>query len=198
MNKQQFMENLTKKLKNESYEYVCQVMEYYDEMISDLIEDGKTEEQAIESLGDIDDIFHQMQDEETVVIKKQSKKSMAFISLLLVLGFPLWGSLLAAAFLLLLSAYILLWCLPIMTIAVGISGVICFIVGMFGSFPLFFASLSLGFTQFGVSAIYGAFGIMGLILTYLISRKILAYSQNMTTYIKKMSYQLLRKVGIVC
>ena len=51
MNKQQFIENLKLKLKDESYEYVCQVIEYYDEMISDLIEDGKTEQEAIESLG---------------------------------------------------------------------------------------------------------------------------------------------------
>lgn len=199
MNKQQFIENLKLKLKDESYEYVCQVIEYYDEMISDLIEDGKTEQEAIESLGDINDILSQMKgEEENIVIKKQSKKNMAFISLLLVLGFPLWGSLLATAFLCILCAYIILWCIPIMTIAVGMAGVVCFIVGIFGSFPLFFTSLSLGLTQLGVSAIYGAFGIIGLILTYLVSRKILAYSQTMTSYIKKSSYQLLRKVGVVC
>lgn len=169
-------------------------------MISDLIEDGKTEQEAIESLGDINDILSQMKgEEENIVIKKQSKKNMAFISLLLVLGFPLWDFFIGhAAFLCVLCAYIILWCIPIMTIAVGMAGVVCFIVGIFGSFPLFFTSLSLGLTQLGVSAIYGAFGIIGLILTYLVSRKILAYSQTMTSYIKKSSYQLLRKVGVVC
>ena len=133
-----------------------------------------------------------------LLFKKQSKRIWLFISLLLVLGFPLWGSLLATAFLCVLCAYIILWCIPIMTIAVGMAGDVCFIVGIFGSFPLFFTSLSLGLTQLGVSAIYGAFGIIGLILTYLVSRKILAYSQTMTSYIKKSSYQLLRKVGVVC
>ena len=66
MNKQQFIENLKLKLKDESYEYVCQVIEYYDEMISDLIEDGKTEQEAIESLGDINDILSQMKEKGTL------------------------------------------------------------------------------------------------------------------------------------
>lgn len=199
MNKQEFMDCLKEKLKEESYEYVCQVVEYYDEMINDFIEDGKSEEEAIQCLGDIDDILKQMKsDEEVVVMKKQSKKSMALITVLLFLGFPLWGSLLAAVFLLLLSVYILLWCLPIITIAIGFVGMMCFIVGIFGSFPLFIESISLGITQLGVSAIYGAFGILGMILSYLVSKRILTYSKDLTTFVKTKSYDLLRKGKIVC
>lgn len=199
MNKEEFMDCLKDKLKNESYEYVCQVVEYYDEMINDFIEDGKSEEDAIRNLGDIDDILKQMKSEDDVIVmKKQSKKSMAFITILLFLGFPLWGSLLATVFLLLLCVYVLLWCLPIVTIAIGFVGMMCFIVGIFGSFPLFIQSISLGMTQLGVSAIYGAFGIFGMILSYLVSKRILAYSKHLTTYVKTKSYDLLRKGKIVC
>lgn len=198
MDKKAFMDLLKKKMKDESYETVCQIIDYYEEMIDDLMEDGMSEVEAIASLGDIDDLLQETKGNENVIIKDQSKKSMAMTGVLLFLGFPLWGSLLAAVLLLILSAYILIWCVPILTGSLAIAGVICFIVGIFGSFPLFIQSLPLGITQLGMSAIFGAVGIMGVVFTSLTSRKILLWSKNITDYARKTSIQMLRKVGIVC
>lgn len=198
MKKNEFMEVLKKKLKNESYEYVCQVVEYYDEMISDLMEDGVSEEEAISSLGDIDDILMNMHGGDIIEIKPHSKKSTAFIGVLLVLGFPLWGSLLAAGLMLLLSAYIIIWCVPIVTICLALAGTISFIVGIFGAFPLFINSVALGLTQLGLSALFGSMGIVGIILTHAVSKRIYDYSKQLTGYIKDIFVKVLRKVGAVC
>ena len=122
----------------------------------------------------------------------------AWVSILLILGFPLWGSLMAAWLCLLLAAYILIWCVPIITVALGLAGSMSFIVGIFGSFVLFTESVSLGITQLGVSAIFGAVGLIGIALTYRVSGTILAYSKKMTVYVKEFSVQILRKVGVVC
>lgn len=198
MKKNEFMDNLKRKLKNESYEYVCQAVEYYDEIISDLIEDGVNEEEAIASLGNIDDILLNMHGDDIIEMKPHSKKSTAFIGLLLVLGFPLWGSLLAAGLMLLLSAYIIIWCVPIVTVCLAFAGTISFIVGIFGAFPLFIDSVALGLTQLGLSALFGSMGIVGIILTHAVSKRIYNYSKEMTKYIKEVSVSVLRKVGVVC
>lgn len=198
MKKNEFMDILKKKLKNESYEYVCQVVEYYDEIISDRIEDGMGEADAIASLGNIDDILVNMNGDDIIEIKPHSKKSTAIISALLVLGFPLWGSLLAAGLLLLLSAYIIIWCVPIVTVCLAFAGTISFIIGIFGAFPLFIHSMALGLTQLGLSALFGSMGIVGIILTHAVSKRILSYSRQMTKYIKETSVNVLRRVGIVC
>ena len=57
---------------------------------------------------------------------------------------------------------------------------------------------TLGITQLGVSAIFGAVGLIGIALTYRVSGTILAYSKKMTVYVKEFSVQILRKVGVVC
>lgn len=198
MKKNEFMDALKKKIKNESYEYVCQVVEYYDEIISDLIEDGVSEEDAIASLGSIDDILINMHGEDIIEMKPHSKKSTAVIGGLLILGFPLWGSLLAAGLLLLLSVYIIIWCIPIVTVCLAFAGVISFIVGIFGAFPLFIDSVALGLTQLGLSALFGSIGIIGIILTHAVSKRIYNYSKLLTGYIKEMFVKVLRKVGAVC
>lgn len=198
MKKNEFMDALKKKIKNESYEYVCQVVEYYDEIISDLIEDGVSEEDAIASLGSIDDILINMHGEDIIEMKPHSKKSTAVIGGLLILGFPLWGSLLAAGLLLLLSVYIIIWCIPIVTVCLAFAGTISFIVGIFGAFPLFVDSVALGLTQLGLSALFGAMGIVGVILTHVVSKCIYNYSKQITIYIKETTVSVLRKVGVVC
>lgn len=198
MKKNEFMDILKKKLKNESYEYVCQVVEYYDEIISDRIEDGMSETDAIASLGDIDDILLNMNGDDIIEMKPRSKKSTAIVGVLLVLGFPLWGSLLAAGLLLLLSAYIVIWCVPIVTVCLALAGTISFVVGIFGAFPLFMHSVALGLTQLGLSALFGSMGIIGIILTHAVSKRILGYSKQMTEYMKETSVNVLRKVGVVC
>lgn len=104
MTKQAFIEKLEAELKDETYSTVTQVMNYYEEMIADLIEDGYSEEDAISKLGSIEEAVANVKGEEVVEIKKMKTTTSAWVSVLLVLGFPLWGSLMAAGLCLLLSS----------------------------------------------------------------------------------------------
>lgn len=199
MTKKEFIEKLEAELKDETYSTVTQVMTYYEEIIADLMEDGYSEEDAVSKLGSIQEAVANVKGTEDVIeIKKMKTTTSAWVSVLLVLGFPLWGSLMAAGLCLLLSAYILIWCVPIITVALEMAGSVGFIVGIFGSFPLFVQSLSLGITQLGVSAIFGAIGLIGIALTSRVSGTILANSKKMTICVKDCSIQMLRKVGFVC
>ena len=198
MTKQNFIEKLKKELKDESYETVCQAINYYEEMIDDLMEDGYREEEAILKLGNVKDILKNMKAQEVVEISKMKKSTVVTITILLILGFPLWGSLLAAAACLVLSFYILIWCIPILTVALGIGGFLSFVVGILGSFILFGDSVSLGLTQLGITALLGALSIIGFYLTYLVSGRILHFTKKINRKIKNWLFNIFRKVGIIC
>ncbi|MEG0276232.1 MAG: DUF1700 domain-containing protein [Coprobacillus sp.] len=198
MTKQEFIEKLKKELKNESYETVCQSITYYEEMIDDLVEDGIEESEAVSRLGSMQEILANINGQEVIEIKKMKKSTSISVSILLILGFPLWGSLLAAAACLILSFYILLWCVPIVTVAFGISGFIAFVIGIFGSMILFTESISLALTQLGVSALMGAMSIIGIYLTYIVYGRIMKITKNVNENVKQWLIDVFRKVGAIC
>ena len=166
MTKQEFIALLTQALKEESYETVVQSVSYYEEMIDDLMENGYSEKEAIHKLGKLEDIVAQMKESDEIIEMKPIQKSHSIVLIIaLVLTFPLWGSLLATFLILLLCAYMCIWLIPFVAIILTVMGVICFIIGIFGTFPLFVKSMALGITQLGVSAIFGGIGMLGIWLT---------------------------------
>ena len=60
MNKQEFLIELKQHLKGIAPEDISGSIEYYSEMIDDAVEDGMTEEEAVASLGDMDEIERQL------------------------------------------------------------------------------------------------------------------------------------------
>ena len=102
MNKERFLKELREKLKQLPEEEIYKSVSYYSELISDMVEDGMTEEEAVKSFGNINDIADRiLQDAPigTLVktrIKPKSGWSVAAI-ILIILGAPLWFSLVLAA-----------------------------------------------------------------------------------------------------
>lgn len=198
MNRQEYIENLKHQLKNETYETVCQIINYYEEMIDDLLEDGFSEQDAILKLENVEDVVRNIKGIPTYEVKKMSQSLKIGLGIFLFISFPLWGSLLAAFCMILLSLYIIIWCIPLLTASITLSGIVVFIVGVFGAFPLFTSSVALGLTQFGVSAIAGGIGILGLMLTYLSYQKIIYVSKKITCQVKGLIMNAFRKVGVLC
>lgn len=198
MNKKEYIDSLKKHLKDESYETVCQVIEYYEEIIDDMCEDGMSEKEAIIQLTDVDEVVRAIKDVPTYEIKPMKTSLKAIWLIVLIVTFPLWGCLFAAFLLLVLSVYIVVWCLPIVTGAIAFAGIVCFIVGIFGAFPLWMSSLALGLTQLGVSAIFGGVGMLAIVLTILAYQKIVEVSKQITNGTKIIIFSLLRKVGVLC
>ena len=91
---------------------------FYNEMIEDRIEEGFSEEEAVSAIGDIDTIATQIISDtpfsKIAKEKLKSKRRLKTVEIVfLVLGCPVWLSLLIALFAILLSLYISLWAIII-------------------------------------------------------------------------------------
>ena len=138
MNKKEFLEELEKRLQALPKEEIQERLEFYSEAIDDRVEEGLTEEQAIEQIGTLDEITWDIV-KKTPLVKlvkekvKPKRRMRAWEIVLLCVGFPLWFPLLITAFVLLLVAYILAWVLVIVTysieFAVSVAGVAAISMG---------------------------------------------------------------------
>lgn len=131
MTKQEFLSGLEEKLSGLPEEDIRERLTFYSEMIDDRMEDGIPEESAIMDLGSLEEIKEQVLSE--IPIGKLVKEKMrtrrrlgAGEIILIVLGSPLWLSLLIAAFAVVLSLYIVLWALIISLWAVELSLIVSF------------------------------------------------------------------------
>lgn len=126
MNKLDFLAELEKKLQPLPDEERGKALEYYFEIIDDRMDCGVTEEEAVSACGDIDEIAEKiiMDTPLTKLVRQKSKnrrRMRAWEIVLLAVGSPLWISLGAAAFCVLLAMSIVLWCAVLCVFVAGIS-----------------------------------------------------------------------------
>ena len=123
MNKDTFFDELRKRLSGFPQDEVEERLSFYGEMIDDRIEDGMTEADAISQIGTVDEIADQVMSDIPLsrLVREQvsrNKPRKTWKVVLLALGSPVWGSLLIAAFAVILSLYIALWAVVISLYAV--------------------------------------------------------------------------------
>ena len=109
MTKQAFLNQLAAALHRLPREERYRTLSYYDELIDDRMEDGQGEEEAVAGLGDPAAIAAELQGEERPAPAPMPRGRKVWLGVLLALGFPLWGSLLLAAALLLICVYLCLF-----------------------------------------------------------------------------------------
>ncbi|MBR4079011.1 MAG: DUF1700 domain-containing protein [Christensenellaceae bacterium] len=114
MNREQFLREVGGRLKGLPREDLERSLEYYNEMISDHIENGLSEEEAVAAMGSIEDVVSQILSEiplkKIVKGKTKSKKRLkAWEIVLLILGFPVWGSIMISLLAVIFSVYVSLW-----------------------------------------------------------------------------------------
>ena len=112
----EFILKLNDKLSVLPEEEIQDRLSFYLEMISDLIEDGLTEEQAIAKIGAPDKVAEEIISEIPLAklvkekIKRAPKKRMSGWAITLIaVGSPIWLSLIVCAFAVLVSLYASLW-----------------------------------------------------------------------------------------
>ena len=202
MNKSEFLKKLAEKLSGLSDFDAQERINFYSEMIDDKIEEGLSEEEAIASIGSADTIASEVleemvieemtKDEPSEISEKKPEKPTAKAVLqtakgkltvgqivLLALGSPIWISLAAAAFAVVLSLWVVLWSVVISLWAatVGLA------VGGVGGIALGIVSLCLKGTV-GALIIACAFAACGLaILFYLASMALTKASALLTVNI---------------
>ena len=107
MVRKEFNKRLRKSLKGLNKQERQEVIDYYNEMIDDSIESGKTEEQAIEELGSPEDLAKKILSEnypvepisaDKGVGKKKKSGLKPLCILLIIIGSPLWLSIAVVAF----------------------------------------------------------------------------------------------------
>lgn len=135
MSKQEFLDQLRKGLSGLPQEDIEEHLTFYSEMIDDQMEEGITEEDAVSRIGSVDTIISQIKADiplaklvrEKITPKKHLK---AWEIVLLVLGSPIWLSLLIAAFAIILAAYIVVWSVVITLWSIEASFVACSLGGI--------------------------------------------------------------------
>ncbi len=145
---------------------------FYSEMIDDRMEEGLSEEEAVAAVGSVDEIASQII-AETPLVKvakekiKPKRKLRAWEIVLLVLGSPIWLSLLIAAFAVIISVYAVIWSVIASLWSVfgafvgcaagGVAAGVLFIIA--GKIPVGIAMIGAGVTLAGL-AIFAFFGCL--------------------------------------
>lgn len=114
MNKQAFLAELRKGLTGLPQDDIEERLSFYSEMIDDRIEEGFTEEEAVSEIGSVNEVVSQIIAEtplpKLVREKVKAKHSLSTWEIvLLVLGSPIWLSILVAAVIIVISVYIVIW-----------------------------------------------------------------------------------------
>lgn len=114
MTKREFLEELRKRLSDLNDEDFAASVAYYEEMIDDRMEDGLSEEEAVKEVGSPAEAASQILEEIPLgkIIKarvKPKNKLPVWAIVLLIVGSPIWLSLLIAAVSVVISVYASLW-----------------------------------------------------------------------------------------
>ena len=114
MNKTEFLEKLRAALSSLPQSDIEEKVGFYSEMIDDRMEDGLSEEEAVATVGSVEEIVREIvADIPLSKIAKEKikpkRKMRAWEIVLLILGSPIWLSLLIAAFAVLISVYACIW-----------------------------------------------------------------------------------------
>lgn len=130
MNKQEFLTRLRKGLLGLPSKEKKEHLAFYGEMIDDRIEDGLSEETAVAEIGNIDEIIAQIK------AATPKKKKNAGVIVLLILGFPVWGSLLIAVIAIAVSLCVALWAVFAALLGSALGGIVGgIILSGYGNLP---------------------------------------------------------------
>lgn len=190
MNKQEFLAELKAKLTGMPQEDIEERLDFYSEIIDDRIEEGLTEEEAVAELGSLEDITKQIMSEIplTKLVKEKVKPSRilrAWEVVLLVLGAPIWLSLLIALFAIVISIYAVIWSIIISLWAIELSLVACSVGGAFSS-VVFMAKGNIvsGVAMLGAGIICVGLAIFGFYGCKYATNAILKFSKKIFIWIK--------------
>ena len=135
MTKQEFLDKLKSGLSGLPQRETDERILFYSEMIDDRMEDGCAEADAVAELGNISDIIADIIADipltQLVKEKVKPRRKLSVLEIvLLILGSPIWLSLLIAALSVLVSVYAVLWSVIISLWAVFVSLVASFFSGL--------------------------------------------------------------------
>ena len=145
MTKREFLSRLNEGLSGLPQEDAAGRLAFYSEMIDDRIEDGLSEEEAVAGIGPVEKIVAQIIEETplTTLAKEKlrpKRRLRVWETVLLVLGSPLWLSLLLTAFAAVLTVYLVIWVLVLSLWIVDLAFFAAFLGGLIAGVLFFTGS----------------------------------------------------------
>ena len=135
MLKNEFLTQLESGLSGHPKEDIVERLEFYREMIDDRMEEGLSEEEAVQATGSVDAVISQIiSDTPLTKLVKNKISGKRFLNVweivLLAVGSPIWVSLLIAALAVVFSLYVSLWSVIISLWSVFASLAACAVSGV--------------------------------------------------------------------
>lgn len=187
MNKQQFLTEISGRLKGIPEQDIKKSLDYYSEMIADRMEDGLAEDDAVSAVGSVEEIVSQILSESVPSnIPKARRTSKIWEIVLLILGSPVWLPIILALAIIILSVYIVIWSVIITLYAADLSLAAGGILGVASAFMLIFSGFTVqAVLLFGTGLILAGLSILlffgfNIITKYtvVLSKKILLFISN--------------------
>lgn len=159
---------------------------YYEELIADYKEDGLTEAEILNKIGSPQYIASNILKEHNISNTKESSSSNKTVNrVLLILGLPLWGSLLLAAVLIILSIYLIIWCIPFSTGVTSIALLLGSFLSLIGSPFVMAEVVGVGIVQLGMAFLSLGLSILLGLLTFYLSKKFSYITKESSKYFVK-------------
>ncbi len=124
MTKQEFLARLRNGLSVLPQDDREERLTFYSEMIDDRMEDELSEEEAVCKIGDVDQLISQITIDVPPEKTKTRRRIRPWEIVLLILGSPIWLSLLLAAFAVMLSICLSLWAVFVSLAACALGGIV--------------------------------------------------------------------------
>ena len=143
MKKKEFLDELRSKLVGLPQADIDERISFYEEMINDRMDEGKSEDEAVNDIGTVDEVIKQIAKETPLVSlvrhkMKPKRRLRGWEVVLIVLGFPLWFPLLITGFVLIFVGFILMWTGAIVSYAVETSLIAACFMGLLSFFLGYF------------------------------------------------------------
>ena len=164
MNKREYLDRLEDLLACLSKEQRAESLSFYEEMIDDRIEEGMTEEEAVAALDAPGIAAEAILDELPAVpraVAKTRRKSRVLLWAAVIVGSPIWLSLLVAFLIVAVTVYVCIWMLAVCIWVVAAAFVIAFPVSLLlafwgvcvGNVPYALAQAGMGLVGLAVGAL---------------------------------------------
>lgn len=180
MKKDEFINELEKKLRNIDWQERKEILSYYEELILDRLENsGLSEEEIVNELGNIDDIANKIANKNDTIEKEPNENNNKTIGIvILILLIPLW-----------ITLFSLIFGMIAGIIGAGIGIIGGGIVTIIGGFSLLSTNMPLAIFNFGLGLILIGIGIIVAPLLFklliFVSNKIVELIKYITSYIKR-------------
>ena len=189
MNRNEFIQELSKKLEGYPKEDVQKTIDFYNEIIEDKLEDGISEEEAVLSLGTIEEIvknfLNEMPLKKLVKNKIKDKKMSTSLVVLLSSTAIIWLPVLIALTAILISIYASLWAVVISLFAVAFSCIVLFLLALVGIIFIVSSNVATGLIWIALGLTSCGVGLLLWILTVYLSKSLVNFTKWMILQIKK-------------